>query len=220
MNEYLQPTYYIDTDSAAVKEFVHKHTSPGESDREIGVKLYYAVRDLIKYNPYTMTFDKEKYRAQYPLEVLEGFCIQKAILLAAAARCAGIPSRLNFANVINHLSTENLLNILKTDLFVFHGATELYIDGHWVKATPAFNLSLCEKFGVHPLEFDGKNDSLFHPFDREGNKHMEYVHDYGSFKDFPYDLMMSELKKHYPHIFRTDYPDISGGDFESETAAK
>jgi transglutaminase-like putative cysteine protease len=219
MKEYLEPTYYIDSDSITVKNFVKKYTSPGAGDKENGVKLFYAVRDTFRYNPYSMTLDREKYRGSYLLKVHEGFCIQKAILLAAAARCAGIPSRLNFANVINHLSTEHLRELLKTDLFVFHGSTEIYLNGRWVKATPAFNISLCEKFGVLPLDFDGESDSLFHPFDRNGNRHMEYVHDYGSFADFPLDLMLSELKKYYPHIFKGDIVEVNGGNFESEINA-
>ncbi len=218
MNEYLEPTYYIDSDSKAVKGFVEKNTSPGESEKEKGIKLFYAVRDMIRYNPYTMTFDKSKYKGSYLLGVSEGFCIQKAILLAAAVRCAGIPSRLNFAIVINHLTTERLSKLLKTDLFVFHGSTEISLNGRWVKVTPAFNLSLCEKFGVHPLDFDGANDSLFHPFDREGNKHMEYVHDYGSFADFPFEMMIAEFKKHYPHLMKIHEHDINEGDFESEAS--
>jgi transglutaminase-like putative cysteine protease len=216
MEEFLEPAYYIDSDSEIVKNFVKKHLSPGTSDKEKGIKLFYAVRDEIRYNPYLLTLDKEKYRGSYLLKVHEGFCIQKAILLAAAARCAGIPSRLNFANVINHLSTEHLRKILKTDLFVFHGSTEIYLNNRWVKATPAFNISLCEKFGVLPLEFDGESDSLFHPFDRNGNMHMEYVHDYGSFADLPFELMVSELKKYYPHIFKGGTVDVEGGNFESE----
>ncbi len=216
MKEYLEPTFFIDSDSEAVKEFTENHISPGESEKEKGIKLFYAVRDLIRYNPYAMSFEKETYRASFLLGAGEGFCIQKAILLAAAARFAGIPSRLNYAIVINHLTTERLSKLLKTDLFVFHGSTELYLNRNWVKVTPAFNLSLCEKFGVHPLDFDGEHDSLFHPFDRDGNRHMEYVHDYGSYADFPFEMMISEFKKHYPHLFLNNATGISKGNFEYE----
>jgi hypothetical protein len=54
-----------------------------------------------------------------------------------------------------------------------------------VKATPAFNLSLCTRFRVKPLEFDGMSDSLFHPFDEDNRRHMEYVRDRGSYADVP-----------------------------------
>ncbi len=99
---------------------------------------------------------------------------------------------------------EELKSLLKTDLFVFHGYDEIYLGGKWVKATPAFDRELCQRFKVLPLEFDGRSDSIFHPFDAEGRKHMEYVHDYGTFDDFPHELMVSESKKYYSHLF-TDF---------------
>ena len=165
-----------------------------------GVALYYAVRDGISYNPYAMRPEKESYRASYVLARGNGFCVQKAILLAAACRAAGVPCRLRFANVRNHLVTQKLKELMKTDLFVFHGLVDMHLEGKWVKATPAFDLALCEKFGVLPLEFDGTEDSVFHPYDRQGRRHMEYVHDHGPFDDFPYEKLMEESKKHYPHF--------------------
>lgn len=183
-------------------DFVEKILNgDGGSDRENAVALYYAVRDGFPYNPYRFTLEKPCYKASFIIEAGEGFCIQKAILLAAAARTAGIPAGLGFGNVINHLATEQLKQLMGTNLFVFHGYTALYIDKQWVKATPAFNRAMCDKFDTRPLEFDGRSDSVFHPYDNKGNKHMEYVHDYGMFDDFPYDLMVRELKKHYPSWF-------------------
>ncbi|PKL35597.1 MAG: transglutaminase [Spirochaetae bacterium HGW-Spirochaetae-1] len=218
MEDYLKSTYYIESTDPAVTAFAQKSMGTEKDETARAVKLYYAVRDGFKYNPYMMRFEKQYYRASYVLEKGEGFCIQKAILLAAAARSAGIPSRLGFANVINHLSTKNLRDILRTDLFVFHGYTELYINGRWVKATPAFNLSLCEKFGTCPLEFDGIHDSIFHPLDMKGQKHMEYVYDYGSFPDFPLEKMINESKIYYPHLekFIDGTLDVPEGNFEHE----
>ncbi len=201
-------TYFIASSSPAIVEFSSAATGDAQSDLEKAVKLYYAVRDKIIYNPYSFSLDKESFHADVILSKGNGWCVQKAILLAATGRAAGIPARLRFANVINHLVTERLRDILKTDLFVFHGLTEFYLEGQWVKATPAFNLSLCEKFGVLPLEFDGKNDSIFHPFDKNGRRHMEYVHDYGPFDDFPYELMIMEARKYYPHFFSAELPEL------------
>ncbi|PKN05195.1 MAG: transglutaminase [Deltaproteobacteria bacterium HGW-Deltaproteobacteria-9] len=208
METLLKPTYFITSHSPAIIEFSSAATKDAQSDLEKAVKLYYAVRDQIIYNPYSFSLDKETFRADVILSKGNGWCVQKAILLAATGRAAGIPARLRFANVVNHLVTERLRELMKTDLFVFHGLTELYLEGQWVKATPAFNLSLCEKFGVLPLEFDGKNDSIFHPFDKSGRRHMEYVHDYGPFDDFPYELMIIEARKYYPHFFSTDLPEL------------
>jgi transglutaminase-like putative cysteine protease len=200
MEKYIEATYFIDSDNEEVGEFARSSAGKAATDIDRAVRLYYAVRDQVRYNPYAMSIERAHYRASYVLSQKEGFCVPKAILLAAASRSVGVPCRLRFANVINHLVTKRLKEVMKTDLFVFHGYNEFFLEGKWVKATPAFNLSLCEKFGVFPLEFDGRNDSVFHPFDREGRKHMEYVHDYGPFDDFPYGLFIDEQKKHYPHM--------------------
>ncbi len=217
---YLKPTRFIDSDSPEVIAFARSTTGNGGTDIERGMKLYYAVRDMIHYSPYGISFDPERYKASWVLRVKTGFCIQKAILLAAAARVVDIPSRLGFADVRNHLATERLKKLMRTDEFIFHGYTELYLAGKWVKATPAFNLTLCKRFRVKPLEFDGRSDSIFHPFDRVGNKHMEYIRDYGQFADFPLEKMIQAFKEGYPHLYKEDglgWP--TEGDFEQEAAS-
>jgi len=217
---YLQPTPFIDCDSPGVIEFTRSIIGPVETDIDRGVKLYYAVRDLVRYSPYVIGFDPGRYKASWVLREKVGFCIQKAILLAAAARAAGIPGRLGFADVRNHLASQRLKQLMKTDKFVFHGYTELFLAGKWVKATPAFNLDLCKKFGVKPLEFNGRDDSIFHPFDQAGNKHMEYIYDRGQFADFPLEKMIEAFKQGYPHLYKEDGPGWpTGGDFEQEAAA-
>jgi transglutaminase-like putative cysteine protease len=140
-------------------------------------------------------------------------------VLAAVARALGIPGRLGFADVRNHLSTERLRQLMKTDTFIFHGYTELFLDDRWVKATPTFNLSLCEKFGVNPLNFDGRNDSLFHPYDREGKKHMEYVRDHGHFADVPYERIVAYFREYYPAYFQY-HDNVRADDFEKEAVAE
>jgi transglutaminase-like putative cysteine protease len=144
--------------------------------------------------------------------------VAKAILLASLARVMGIPSRLGFADVRNHLTTERLKDMMKTDVFVFHGYTELYLDGKWVKATPTFNHDLCAKFGVIPLEFDGKNDCLLHAFDAKGQKHMEYLKDHGQFADLPVEKMLIAMRDAYPAFFQDGVQKIFG-DFEKEAEA-
>ncbi len=106
-------------------------------------------------------------------------------MLAAAARATGIPARLGFADVRNHLTSDKLRRVLGSDLFVFHGYTELHLKGRWVKATPAFNRGLCEKIGIAPLEFDGESDSVYQPLDLSGRRHMEYVRQRGVRLDIP-----------------------------------
>lgn len=213
---YLQPTYFIDSDSPEVSDFAYSVVGNSKTDVGKGTSLYYAVRDLIRYRPYDLIFEPYAFKASTVLAEKVSFCIPKAILLAAAARAVGIPSRLGFADVRNHLSSGRLLEILKTDVFVYHGYTELYLGGHWVKATPAFNLSLCQKFGVLPLEFDGRHDSIFHPFDVQGQRHMEYLTDHGHFADLPFEQMMRAFTEGYPHLFGSGGSGWPRGDFERE----
>jgi len=201
MEEYLRPAKFMNSDHAAVIAYARKITRGIEDKTEIGIALYCAIRDGFKYNPYRMDLRPEGLKASNLLSRDHGYCIEKANLLGACARVVGIPSRLGFANVKNHIGTAKLEKILKTNILVFHGYTELYLNEIWVKVTPAFNKELCEKLNVAPLEFNGKEDSIFQEYDRKGGKFMEYLYDYGNFPDVPYDLLIKELKKHYPHIF-------------------
>jgi hypothetical protein len=95
----------------------------------------------------------------------------------------------------------------------------MLLNRKWVKATPAFNLTLCEKFDVKPLEFDGKEDSIFHEFDQKGNRHMEYVRDHGQFSDLPYQQIVAAFKEHYPILFSKDSTNIHGN-FEEEALSE
>jgi transglutaminase-like putative cysteine protease len=201
MNEYLQAASFIDSSHQAVVEFSKRNAS-GKTDRERAISLYYAVRDDIRYNPFLDFSDRETFRASSVLAADQGFCIGKAALLAACARVAGIPARVGFADVRNHLTSPRLAETMGSDLFVYHGYTDLHLDGKWVKATPAFNLALCERFRVKPLEFDGRTDSIFHPFDADNRRHMEYLRDRGTFADVPVDTIQRAFQEAYPKFYR------------------
>jgi transglutaminase-like putative cysteine protease len=214
----LRSTYFIDSGNLGVKDFAQTKAGSG-SDLERGVRLYYAVRDSIRYDPYGIGQKPEDYRASLCLRQKTGFCITKAALLAACARAVGIPSRVGYGDVRNHLATSKLLKLLGTDEFVFHGYTELFLDEIWVKATPAFNISLCERFGVLPLEFNGREDSLFHPYDSSGRRHMEYIRERGSFVDVPFDSIMSTFNEYYPAAMENGFGSAED-DFLNEVGSK
>lgn len=211
MRDALEPTPYIDSDHPLVVDFARQHTQDAQSDVERAVKLYYAVRDGIRYDPYSLVLTVQGMRASTALESKRGWCVPKAILLAACCRARGIPARLGFADVRNHLSTERLRRFLGTDVFYWHGYTAIELGGHWVKATPAFNIELCEKFRIKPLDFDGTEDSIYHPFDLEGRKHMEYLRFHGEYDDMPLDEMTACFVEHYGPS-----PKSLGGDFDQE----
>ena len=200
MKEFLQSARYIDSAHPSVAAFAAREAGAG-GERERAVALYYAVRDGIRYNPFLDFSDDEVFRASACLAAGQGFCIGKAALLAAVARAAQIPARVGFADVKNHLTTPQLRERMGSDLFVYHGYTELFIDGKWVKATPAFNRELCARFRVKPLEFDGREDSIFHPFDEDERRHMEYLRERGSHADVPVAEITRAFREHYPVLY-------------------
>jgi len=211
---YLQPTRYLDAGHAAIRAFATDAIG-GETDPiEAAVRLYYAVRDGLRYDPYSVELSPEGLVASNVLASGRGYCVAKAGVLAATARAIGIPSRLGFADVRNHLATPRLLEMMGTDVFYYHGYAELLLEDRWVKATPAFNVELCERFGVEPLDFDGRNDSIFHAYDTGGRRHMEYVNDRGTRDDMPIEELREAMVKFYPRMSFAP----PGGDFHAEAA--
>lgn len=211
LERWLKPTWFIDWKSPAVLEFSRRATQGASSDRERAIRLFYAVRDGFRYDPYSVSREAADYRASAIAETSSAFCGPKAIFLTAVARAAGVPARLGFADVRNHLATPKLLERMGTDLFVFHGYCELYIDGRWLKVAPTFNRELCERFGVKTQEFDGTADALLQPFDTEGRRHMEYVKDRGSFEDVPFEEMMRVFDETYGSEIHTSPAELDPG---------
>jgi len=193
----LKATETIESTHPAVVHFAGRHAGGARDEVEQAVRLFYAVRDDFRYDPYQIDLTVEGMKASTTLEIERGWCVSKAVLLAASCRALGIPARLGFADVRNHLSTERMRARMRTDIFYWHGYTDILLDNRWVKATPAFNIELCEKFGLLPLEFDGRNDSLYHPFDASGNRHMEYVNHRGAYTDLPLEQIIGTFEKEY-----------------------
>lgn len=220
-DEYLKPTEFIDSDSPEIREFARKAVEGAKTDREKAVKLFYAVRDGIYYDPYRIGLTREAFKAGTILRQGYGYCVAKAVVLAAVLRAQGIPCKLHFADVRNHLTTKRLRERMQTDTFYYHGYNDIFIDGRWVKATPTFNFTLCEKFKVKPLDFDGINDAVFHPYDMEGRRHMEYVADHGSFADLPFETIIDTFYTCYGSAAKTGETQAGrADDFEREAEAE
>lgn len=213
---YLAPTFYIDADHPLVIE--RAALLQVDDPVETAVCLFDWVRDHIRYQPIPSML-ADQFRASVVLDQGIGYCVQKAVLLAALGRAAGIPSRLGFADVRNHQISPRLLETLGTNLFVWHGYTEFYLpapDGasisplesvpgafggeashRWVKATPAFDARTSDRIGVLPVDLDGQNDALFHPVDPRGAPFIEYIRDHGSYADLPYEEILAAVVEAY-----------------------
>lgn len=201
--DYLAPTYFVDSDSAPVRDFTAAALRGLEnaSPTEKAIRLFDAVRDGIKYNPFDVGITPDDYRASTVVGRPSNYCVPKAILLTAALRATGIPAAVGFADVRNHLNSAKLSELMGTDLFIYHGYVTLWLDGKMFKVTPAFNTELCRRFGVRELVFDGKSDALFHEFDTKNRRHMEYVNDRGWFADPPIDQLLKDFRVVYPKLW-------------------
>lgn len=193
---YLAPAEYIDSDHPSVRRFAAATTAGLTTPRDRAVALYRTVREI--YYAVDSLQDLESFRASSVLAAGQGYCVGKAALLVAACRAAGIPARIGFADVTNHLASPRTRRAMGTDLFQWHGYGELLLDGHWLKASPTFNSSLCAKFGVAPLEFDGTADALLQAYDSEGREFMHYHVHHGSFHDVPARFLSAEMQRLYP----------------------
>ena len=193
MKIYLDPTTVIDSDNPDIVDLALSLISDSMSYSEKAEKIFLFVRDKIRYNPYSPFHKEEFYVASTVLKRGYGYCIQKAVLLAAIGRAVGIPTRLGFADIKNHQLPKKMLEIQGTDTIYSHGFTELFIDGKWLKATPAFNVEMCDRLGLIPVEFDGKSDGVFHHLDRKGNISIDYLKDLGNWPDLPMEHILDSF---------------------------
>lgn len=205
--EWLGETRFLDHGDAKIRALAAHAAAGASTDVERAVRLFYAVRDGWRYDPFAIRLDADHYVASRIHDAASAYCIPKAILLAAAARALGIAAGIGLSDVVNHLTTEKLkARMGGNTLFVDHGYAVLHLDGRWVKAAPAFNIELCDRFHVRPTEFDGREDAVFQEFDALDRRHMEYVADHGFWSDVPYDRIVADLQRAYPPTLFSDAP--------------
>jgi len=220
---YLTPTQMIDSDHPTLREYAMRTVGNSLDPIDRAIKLFRAVRDDIRYDPYSPFYLAEHYQASWVFQRGRSFCVPKASLLCALGRACGIPSRIGFATVRNHLATRQLLDFMGSDLFVYHGFVEFYLERKWVKATPAFNRELCWRHGVDPLEFNGREDALFQAFNSRNEKFMDYLEYTGTYADIPVSAIVEGWETAYGkdrvrrwiRMFE-ERGGISLGDFERE----
>ncbi len=206
----LRATEFLDHDTAAVREFVARSTRARGTPVERAVDLYYAVRDGVRYEVYGADLSRRGLRASTVAAARSGMCVHKSVLFAAGLRSLGVPARLVFADVRNHLSSARLRELMGGEVFRHHCYTSAFLGGAWVQATPVFNRSLCRLFRMAELDFDGAGDSLHHPFDLDGRQHMEYLRVHGEFDDVPHQRLLADLRAAHPRLLDADDRVVAG----------
>jgi transglutaminase-like putative cysteine protease len=214
----LSPAEYVNSENAEVVAFGREAIKGLISHPDQLRALYTAVRDEIRYDPYVDFTSPEIFRASSVLSVGSGYCVGKAALFAAVTRGMGIPARIGFADVQNHLATPRLLQTMGTNVFAWHGYVEVHVQGKWIKASPTFNHSLCQKLGVTPLDFDGHQDALLQPFDNRNIRFMQYTVQRGVYFDVPAKFLMTEMGRLYPGLCMPG--GVNGSRMEDEAASR
>ncbi|MFD4139764.1 transglutaminase family protein [Streptomyces sp. NPDC058572] len=217
LNQLTRPTAFLDYESDEVQNFIDHAVKDRSADKTTNaIELYYAVRDGIFYEVYGADLSPDGLKASHTVRTKSGFCLHKSALYAAAVRALGIPSRLVYGDVRNHLASPRLIDHIGGDVF-FHGLAQVYLNGKWVKATPVFNKMLCKLYGMETLEFDGTSDSLYHPYN-DGGGSMEFLVDHGAFDDVPYDFVIATMRaKHPKFLDNSGTGTVSGGRLADES---
>jgi transglutaminase-like putative cysteine protease len=193
---FLAPAEFVDSDHPLVRSVAGRLLRGAGSPPDIARRIFYEVREIRYGAP---DFDRlDSFRASTLLGEGQGYCVPKAAAFAALCRAAGLPARLGYADVTNHLATPRTLELMRGPLFAWHGYAEVWLEHHWVKVSPTFNSSLCEKMQASALEFDGVADAHLQPFDRSGRRFMSYDRVHGTFHDVPARFLAHEMVRLYP----------------------
>ncbi len=192
---FTQPTFTIESENEAIIDCARNVTSDCRTDSEKIKQLFYFVRDSVRYNLFMISVFEEDFKASRVLEWGKGYCVQKAVLLTALARAAGVPSRLVFARIRNHRVPEHIVRMTGTNIFPRHGYNQFHIDGKWISAAATFDRYLCEKNGLTTVEFDGTTDAVLPEKDLAGKPYIEYVEKFPASADLPFEWIATAIRK-------------------------
>lgn len=193
----LQSTFTIESGHPSILACAERVTGTCTGDREKLVRLFTFVRDSIRYNLFMISAFEEDFRASRVLAWGKGYCVQKAVLLAALARAVGIPSRLAFAGIRNHRTPEHIVKKVGSNVFPRHGYNQFYCGGRWVSAVAAFDRDLCASNGLPTVEFDGVTDAVLPERDLQGRPYIEYIEKYPPTADLPFQWIVPVISERF-----------------------
>ena len=197
LDEYLLPSPGVTCQAPQVLDLARRAVRGAADERQAAVSLFEQAREAVAYSPYVPFWAMEHYEAPAVLGRGYGYCVQKSALLAALARAAGIPARLGFADIENHLLGERFLSYLGTNLMTFHCWAELWLSGRWIKATPSFERRLCQEQGWRLVDFDGQNDAMLPADDLAGRPHIIYLRHHFTSAGVPLAEILAAWEKVY-----------------------
>lgn len=200
-HQYLEPDFYMDFDRPEIAEKVAEITAGALNRTKAGIALFNFVRDRIVYNFAPDLEDASEMKASETLKRGNGFCTQKAILLAAVMRSIGIPSGIVFQDLRDYKLTHAYVNYLGSDILKMHGLTKIYVPDHWIRIDATLDAELVERNGYRLTQFDGEHEALFPATDRAGHPHFDVLREYG----FSHTLEKDKFDYYWNIFHQKDY---------------
>lgn len=197
LEDYLAPAPGVSCEEPELFDLARSIVRGSKNDIEAAVKLFYWVRDRIRYSAYVPFWDLRHYHASTVIGRGCGYCVQKSALLAALCRSLGFPTRLTFVDIENNLLGSNLADYLETKIMTFHCYAEIFLGGKWVKATPTFERELCESLGWKVVEFNGRDNAMLPAEALDGRPHIRYLRTHFTSAGIPLDRILESWVAFY-----------------------
>ncbi len=197
LKPYLQPNREIEAAHPLIRQTAEEVTRGSIGERDKAVRIFYYVRDAIRYNMYPKDTSAGGYCASAVLQRGEGWCLQKSVLAASLYRASGIPAGLTYAEVVNHRLGQKAYDAIGTNHFSPHTFVEIYLNDSWIPVTPVFDAPLCAQLGVPAVEFDGAHPALLSPRDLIGRPYMEYLTKTRCYPVLYWPHVLGEIKRVY-----------------------
>ena len=198
---FLKPTELINSDHPVIQAKAIELTTGLKSTEEKARRLFYFIRDEIRY-VFRAGQKAEEYPASQVLKRQRGFCTQKAILFCALARSCGIPAGIHFYDIVDYTLPAEFINLLRTNVLYRHGIVALNFNGKWLQYDATLDIALVNRNNLIPVDFSPQRDCLMPAATRTGNKHIEYIRDYGLYSDISYSEIRSWFEQFYPHLMK------------------
>jgi hypothetical protein len=199
------PTRFMDCDHPSIIARVRKLEVTDLPPAQRAVRLFEFVRDRITYE-FKAKLDAKDYIASTVLARGFGFCVQKAVLLCALARAAGVPAALAMTDVRDRSLPKKITDGMGTDILHHHGLAGFHLGGRWLTVDASLSPDVVHRKRYRPVEFDGRRDALLQRTTRTGRPHCEYIACHGLFEDLPFEEMMGAFREKY----RGGDPEILG----------
>jgi len=192
----LRATPCIDSDHAAVRGLVGRLGVAALSPEARAARLFHHVRDEVRY-AFRAALTREEYVASSVLDEGRGFCVQKAVLLCALGRAAGVPTALVLCDLRDRSLSPRVTRALGTDVMFHHGLNAFYLGDRWVRADASLSPDVVARKGYRPVEFDGTAEALLAPTTLDGSPHAEYLRFHGLFAELPFEPMVEAFVAAY-----------------------